>query len=91
MTVDANYFDGWEHRMKSLTKAEIKDAQRYCYCGHILGVHFAMQIAEPGRQGGITIRHGKWRCHAMSCVCEKWRWDKRLRSKIKRKIGKRSK
>ncbi len=89
MTVDANYFDGREHRMKAPTKAEIRDAQRYCYCGHILGVHFSMQTPEPGRHGGITIRYGKFRCHYTGCFCTRWRWDKRLWSKIKRKVGKR--
>ncbi len=89
MTVDAKYFDGWEQRMTPPTEAEIKEAQRYCYCGHTLGVHFARQTAEPGSNGGIVIRYGAFRCHANSCFCTSWRWDGRLWSKVKRRIGKR--
>ncbi len=81
MTVDAHYFDGWEKRVKSPTEAEIKEAQRYCYCGHILGVHYSMATMDS-LKGPVT--YGKWRCHGSGCVCEKWRWDRRIRSKIKR-------
>ena len=84
MTVDVHYFDSWEQRI-----AEPPKRHKFCYCGHVVGSHFAQQTAEPGLHGGITIRYGEFRCYALGCFCAHWRWDKRLWSKVKRKVGKR--
>ncbi len=81
------YFDAdWQERQDAALAKTAKGAQDYCYCGHIRGVHFSMATMND-LNGAVT--YGHFRCHGSGCVCDKWRWDKRLRSKIKRKIGKR--
>lgn len=82
---EINYFsDGWQKRLAEANREEADAAGKYCYCGHYVVTHFKQVYME-----GDQALYGAFRCHYKGCVCETWRWDKRLRSKIKRMIGKR--
>ena len=81
---DASYFDGWEQRLATANAKAAKSARRWCQCGHMVGLHFSMPYSVGGE-----LTHGTFRCHYKDCFCDRWREDKRLISRIVRKIGKR--
>lgn len=64
--------------------AEGDDEIQWCKCGHVWDVHYA--IPDFVSNDGQTVHHEPLQCHAGACKCWRFIRDRRLWSRILRKL-----